>query len=609
MAVSFGCDDPSVSIRFTMPELDCEEAEVSSLALRVLLPPAEEDETETFDCNDVALGHVTAETLDTHTVLELTGDPGGFDLSGIPRLGTKLLVVEARAEGEEPLAAGCASVGEISGNQPADVPGEPVKVAGFLGDMDNGFPALGGPLPDSVTIAVTDICGNQLSGVPVDWRIIGLAGAEVDSGSEPTAMRGLARLTLAGASEIPGPALLDASVRWERTPAPMVGGFGSLGDAVTVDLFDSASSIVGDPAGMQTEDLYAVGRIGPNGEMGIIALGPNRDTTPRGRPIRVGYFNPDNGGFEDFVASQNILSSRVAVATVTRSDREIPVVATEGGLIELQVSESDVTLGPERALPGVPHAMVPAGPCQGDSDVLLVVLDEGVEDLVFRTVSSAGMTVASPFSDSLPDRARDVFASGCTSVLVNELSRTIVYHTPFGNEVARQTIVVEAEERRSTPWTNFARTPGFTPVIGDQTANILGVSLDIDGTSLSRFRPSLSVGPLLELEEVTDDELFTFALAMQGGDFDGDDLVDIAILMDFGEDDQQRRQVALQIVLGAEYLGQRIVGVTDESEFRDPSDRGFRDPFLFVADFNGDGADDIVVAERNFFVLLPGSDG
>ena len=590
------CADPSVNIRFDIPAPY--DAVTESVVLRVLVPPG--DASLAFDCDDVAFHDVTDETLRLSQVQEVVAGREGLDLSGIPRIGAKLLWLEARDAQNQPVAAGCAQVAEITGDEQVTVTGEPMKIAAFRGFIDGGFVSIGQSLPDMVELTVTDTTGLPLDMVTVKWRVIGLAGAEMTSGESVTSNRGSAIIALDRPEDIPGPSVLDVGVRWERTPLPLLGGFGKLDVLFENNLPGDSGSDLGS---LSTRNLYATGQFGPAGEMGLVALGPTRDPVGEGRTVLVAYHDPAAGSppFRVLTSSQTIRGQNIAISTIHRSNRDIAMVASPSALVELQVQASGVNLINHPAPGPLPLAMVPAGPCQGDSEVLVVALGSAMGPVSFTAVDAAGQTVNSPFTQNLAGVDR-IVGSGCASGLAAQPSRVIAYggrSTQTGDDFPIGLLVADDGTRRAGQWINFAPVAGFTPQLGNDPASLLGVVIDIQGATLSRYRLAPLASTQLELEEVASDDIFTFASAMQGGDIDDDDLVDLAVIMDFGSDDQERNRSRLQIVLGASYQGQRIVGVSEE--------RRLRDPHLAVADFDGDGADDILLADRTNFTILRGT--
>lgn len=593
-----GCDDASLRIRFDVP--DDYEGLADTFVLHVLVPP--NDPGVSFDCDGLAFGQVSQDTLRASQVQEVQADSGGIDLSGIPRVDDKLLWIEALRQGET-IVAGCAPLGEITDSETVTINGEPTKVVGFLGNLES-LPNIGEPLPRSVLVTVTDADGISLQNQRVEWRIIGFGGVELSDGAEQTSDRGTVTLNLGDTSSIAGPALLDVRARWERTPLAPLGGYGSLDGLGAGNLPGTPPPASSNQTPLRSENLYAVGRIGPAGEMGFVALGPSLDPEVIGRPLVAVYYDTNAEMFQVGVAAQPVRSERVAVAPIVRDGRDVAMIAVGDELLEVSVTAGGVSTVPHATVAGAPVAMVPSGSCDDPSEELLLLVETSTGVFSLAALDGQGVEVTSPFVTAAPNNPVNLLNSGCVSGLTEGATRTVVYSVRGaggpGDNGNRQQIVADTGVARSTLWINFAPSAGFTPALGNEVAGLLGVELDIQGTSLVRNRLAPLASSALELQRLDEDDLFTFARSMQGGDFDNDGLVDLAALMDFGAVTQQdrRRRYRLQLVLGAEHRGRRIIGVSEE--------QSFEDPHLVVADFNGDEADDILIADRTRFLVVQG---
>ncbi|MEM9488210.1 MAG: Ig-like domain-containing protein [Myxococcota bacterium] len=590
-----GCDSASVDVRFDIPSGYAELT--TAIRVRVIVPP--EPPSPDFDCDDIALQEVGAETLEAREILELSAERlGELPLSGIPRQGTKLFWLEALDAQGQTVAAGCSSAGEIIGRAEVTVFGEPAKVASFEGVSEVGINDIGDPLPDQVGLRVTDTTGAPLSGQTVQWQIIGVAGAVQGSGQATTGPNGLAIINSTLAEHQPGPSLLDARVRWERTPLPVIGRFNPLQPLLDVG---ELSGVADDQNTTRTANLYMVGLIGPNGERGVVALGANNGPISAGRAVTAAYYDPLAGDPPfTVVNSPGPLPGAVAVAAITRQGRQIAVVASRTALFELAISPTGITVAEEQPLldSGSVLSLVPAGSCQEDSDELLLqrATMSGITLELFR---ASAPQQAESFQD---EQARRLPSSGCASLLGEDLVRTVVFGAPIsgeGDNAVVQSLTARSEPERSTQWLNFSSSAGFTPALDDEPAALLGVEVDIEGASIVRYQLAPQSDTGLELERLDQDQVFTTVRTMTGADVDGDGQVDIAAALDFGSRDEEGRSAfRVQMILGAEHRGKRIVGMSNEQ-------RG-RNPHLVAADFDGDGADDILFADRGKFTIFRG---
>lgn len=266
--VAASCASPSLSIELDVPA--DYSGEVASAVLRILRPPA----LDAFTCDDLAFGAVSEETWGASLVQEVvTRADEPLDLAEIPRVGDKLLWLEAQDDQGATVVAGCAHTGEVTGQDAVVVTGEPATVVSSAGAP------VGEPLPASVEVRVTDPRGRPLSGVDVSWTVVGPADVRVRGTATTTQRRAVIEPEPPGVS---GPAWLDVHARWERTPLPPIAGFYQ-----PEVLFEGTLPGDTDSLGVvRTPALYTVGRVGPQGQMGFAALGPMTCCWPAGQASR-----------------------------------------------------------------------------------------------------------------------------------------------------------------------------------------------------------------------------------------------------------------------------------------------------------------------------------
>ncbi len=121
------------------------------------------------------------------------------------------------------------------------------------------------------------------------------------------------------------------------------------------------------------------------------------------------------------------------------------------------------------------------------------------------------------------------------------------------------------------------------------------MGLDVDGTAVTRSR-LLPLGPdLLDPEVVDADDVPTVPLSTAAGDIDGDGLLDVVVLQDFGMVDQGT-QYRLLVILGATHRGERLVALSAPAAADSPR--------IHLADFDGDGVDEMLLSTPVGFAIL-----
>lgn len=563
--LAMACGDPSIQVRFEVPERYRDDVE--AVSLQVLVPPA----AGMFDCDDIAFREVDSEVVNLATVQSLlTRDTGHIDLSGIPRLGPKLFFLQGLDAMDTPLVAACAEVGDITDDAAIDLVGEPTAVVA----LPPGDP--GAPPPASFMVTVADSRGDPVRAIETRWTVTG-PGDEISTGSTNTDGNGRAMIT-PQAPALPGPLAVDVRPRWIRaTPASLL--------AFTAPTTVFEAMLPGDADGdlsVSTEALYRVGRIGPNGEMGVAALGPSTSPVSVGRIAYIAYYDPQASPPFRTATSARIPNAW-ALGMISVGDRDQLFTITGGAWIDIA---PDGTLS---SLPA-PHPgnaallIADSGGCSAPSgEVLAVFTDDSV-----RTFGPGGAAADSPFDDE-PATSR-LLATGCAAAADGEIYRVAAY----GENTLQVRLVAEMDEPRSGNATLLPAGIGFTPALGDPPY-LLGTELSISGTEIVRYRLLALGARILGLEEMDRDATPTVPVSTGGGDFDGDGELDIAALIQFGESDrgtQFRTLMALEVPHGSG----RLLGMSARTEARRPR--------TFVADFDGDGLDELVVATPQTFAVV-----
>jgi hypothetical protein len=184
----------------------------------------------------------------------------------------------------------------------------------------------------------------------------------------------------------------------------------------------------------------------------------------------------------------------------------------------------------------------------------------------------------------------NVFASGCISDQSGSLLRAYTHTAPLGGLV----LDVDTAPGVRTPVSFLALQSGlaFAPMIGGSQL-IVGTQLVFNDVVVTEGRLHTG-GASLDLDTVTSVHPPTkrFPFSASGADIDGDHQLDVvAILTDAG-----LNAYSLWAALGSTYQGRPISG-----EFRLPFERVCF-PVVIAGDFDGDGVDDLVVAEASRFL-------
>ncbi len=558
------CTDPVVHVRLEIPE--AYRAAVASVSLDVLVPPV----AASFTCDDIAFQKVPPETVANSLVRQVAASEGRrIRLDGVPRVGTKLFYARGLDQQGTTVVAACAEVGDIEGSVDVSLMGEPTTRA-----VVDPVP-LGVPLPDSIGVTVTDFELERLGQVAFQWTVVG-PGGETLAGEGTTDQDGRATIR-PGTLSLPGPRALDVRVRWSLTDVSTRLGFVTPPDMLTGTLPGEPS----DRLRASTEALYRVGRIGPAGEMGFMALGP-MSTVGLGRGLLIAYYEAAGGGTFRTITTAVPANSVLTLGMYSAADRDHVVIISGEKWLEVKPDGSFI----ERPGPGKPaRRIVNIGPCEGTGDDVLLA---SLVDDSYGVFTTTGMPTTSPVVATPP--AARLIDSGCVSS-TSGVHRTVV----FGALGGGLSLIADMDVVRSGRWQTFQAGVGFSPEVGADPAYMLGTQVDIEGTALARFALMPVAAAGLTPALVDSDPSATLVRSSGGGDFDKDDTLDIVALLDFGSADGIT-QFRVMFSLGAEHLGARLVGLSAEEEGDEPR--------LFVADFDQDGYSDVLVATQTGFRIL-----
>lgn len=562
-AFAFACSDPSLRVELILP--DEVRDEVAGATLSVLVPP----QGEPFGCDELAFGAVEESLIQASTVDEVVLRTGGSgDLSDIPRKGDKLLLASAIDESGEAIVAGCVEQGLIEGDASITITGELVTIA--------TLPAFN-PInvPGRVTeVRITDVKGQPAAGIEVRWTRTA-PGAAPDSSQAVSNAQGLVSVDVAP-PPLPGPVAVDVNARWARSAPPVIVGFRNPEVLFSADIPNPSNSTTRNP-----DEIYQVGRIGPNGEMGVAVLG-HPDQVPS-RQALLAYYDPAISDFQT-VLSDPMPVSVSSLALLTTGNRERVFTVSPVSSIEILPNGALVVQPLGQTIPIV-RRFLPLGDCsdpQAIQGALAVFLDGSSQGF-----DSAGSLTTSPFGGASAPGVP--LTSGCLSS-EGELHRSLTY-------LSNQTITLMADLDRIRRGTLAVVSSGmgYTQASAGEDALLLATTISVEGTDIGRFR-LLPVGTdKLSVELVTSDATLTFAQSTASGDFDGDGLSDIAAILVFG-DTVEATEYRIHISLGLEAATGRVAGVSEIKTGQRPR--------VFVRDFNADGHEDLLIGSNGSFEIL-----
>lgn len=560
---AIACSDPSLRVELIIP--DEVRDEVRSATLSVLVPP----QGDPFGCEDLAFGAVDESLIQASTVEEVVLRSGSTgDLNAIPRKGDKVLLASAIDSGGEQIVAGCVEQGLIEEDDSITIDGELVTIA--ILPAFNPIDVSG----RTTEVRITDVKGQPARGIEVRWTRTA-PGAAPESNQAISDAQGLVAIEVTP-PPLPGPLAVDVNARWARSAPPVIVGFRNPDTMFSDTLPNPNDSLSRNP-----DEIYQVGRIGPNGEMGVAALG-NPDSAPS-RQAYLAYYNPATSAFTT-VLSDPMPAVVSSLALITQGNRDRVFTVSLTSSIEILPSGS-LVVQPLGQTIGLVRRFLPLGDCTNPADIqgaLAVFLDGG--SLGF---DSAGAITPSAFGGAgAPGMP---LTSGCLSS-DGALHRAVTY---LSDQAI--TLVAELDVIRRGALAVVSSGMGYTQSSGSEEALLLATTISVEGTDIGRFR-LLPVGSdKLNVELVTSDATLTFAQSTTSGDFDGDGVTDISAILVFG-DTAEATEYRIHISLGLEAATGRVAGVSSLKT-------GLR-PRIFVRDFDADGHDDILIGSASSFEIL-----
>ncbi len=549
------CSDPSLEVRFHIPN-DYRE-DVKSASLSVILPPL----GSPFDCEDIAFGNVSDETVRANTVEEVRlRDGSRADLGAIPREEDKLLLARGFDEAGDEVVAGCATYGLVGNGAQVQIDGAIVTFASMPSQEQENREA---------EVRITDVHGQVASGVDVRWTTT-VPGANPQTDMAQTDENGIVLVEVA-VPPLPGPISVSIHARWARNEPLKVSGL-----FIPTPTF---SHRFGDEDGRgDPEDFYQLGRVGPNGEMGLAAMGPSNT-------IHVAYF--DGGADFHVQESEPLPGSALGVALLTDGARDRVFTTSLVNLIEILSNGTFVSTSLGQVIPAV-RRFFPLGNCSDPNNIeALLTLSTNNSLRVIRN----GQIEETIFSDEMLVGVPR--ASGCLSS-GGVLRRSIVY-----TDEQEVSLLVDdgADEPRQTTLGILPSGIAFSPKTTGEDALLIATTLGIEGTDIARLHAVPVNESELSIELVTKDATPTFARSIATGDFDNDGLTDIAAVLVFG-DTGDNTNYRLYMSMGQKAGESRIIGLSGSREAMG------RRPSIFVRDFNADDNDDIVIAATGGYEIF-----
>jgi hypothetical protein len=554
------CGDPSISVVFDVDEEQIQRLAGGSSTLRIYHPlPA-----APFDCDQLAFGEVDPEVLRLSLISEISLAATSEGPLEVDRVASKLFWAEGLDRNQRRLVTGCAEQGEITGDTEVVIVAEPTKLISVVTQPSLSL-EMGLPLESPIEFQVTDLDRRPLDGVEVRWEIDG-AGGSGSNGSTATATSGRA-LILPDLPVRPGPFVLDVAIRWaEQDPEPVTG-------------FVHPRARVGTlPARVYD---YRGGLVGPNAEPGFVAL---IDGTALGT-YQVAHVYQNAAGEMEKRFSEDIATSLPQLGLIDPENGGERARAIVVGIDDWTEVGVDGALTPRvYSSQGLaPVAIEMSGSCEPGSPPQIFISYELEAIGIFNAEAEGELFTAFV----------DLIASGCVTDEVAGLRRILILED-FERDLFVGALV--GNEFIGQYWLAVPNGIGFAPSIGSSTDSLLlGTQLSVNDVVISRYVVRSGQMNLMLVERGLDSPnglpLFT-----DGGDIDGDELLDVASLLDQRVTIDDPPRFAIFSALGRMREGKRITG-----DFPIASSATLRDPEMILVDFDRDGSDDVVIAERTAF--------
>lgn len=562
---------PQVQITFIVPP---QLSPCVGLVQATVLEPKEVG----FSCDDIAFSRVPKDVLIGSAVVQLNSTPNGtLPVGFVDRSAQKIFLVTGLDDAGLAVVQGCTDAGEIDDDTVVNVPAEPATLASWMTTQGLGGTIGSGTFDLEGT--VVGLCpaggGSPLSGIAAEWSIDPTTG--LGTGGGATSGQGGALQIASALPANPGPFVVDVRVRWANDNPSLFSGL-AMRPPIPLQLPINAVD-------------YRFGHIGPNREAGFAALTflgePDGGLPPPSLAI-VGLLTPDGG-------------APISVGP----DPSSPVL----GLMEGQAPQPDQLFlvsgtsfnlvppgGPEQPQPAYqptptnpPVAVFNAGVCEGDTSPSLLV--ERTDRSVWRYAPDGSLVSTTPWL--APGAAPlTLDGVGCVSDQGGNLLRTAMLTSVLPMQVTNSELLVE---NAAMPITWFGLSEGlvFPRSLQPNVEPFIASAFDLDGFAITRL--SLVSGPGPEnLQVESSEQVAGLPFSTGGGDLDGDGLLDLAAALVVPNADAGALEGQFLFVsLGRGHL--TLEHVSGEFPL-DPATH--RAPYLWMGDVDGDGFDDIILAEQ-----------
>jgi hypothetical protein len=528
LAVLGACQDPTVSVRVTVPSAPST-YENLTISVTVLAPAA----GQPIDCDTLAFGEVTPEAIQLAEVTGVTfvqSDPGDVPIDGVPRLGTKLWLAQGHDDDGVLEVAGCATEGDIDSDDTVTIDTEPaatIQLEPLAADA---------PVPDMLGVAVRDAFDAPLEGRAVHWDVYGPASADLDGDQElATAADGTVKLPL-DAPPRPGPVSIQVRARWAAAQPAVAAAF-EPPDGMGFNV-DRTCTVAVDTL---TVDNSAWHPIHAGGDAGLAGLARNEMraylyAASWDGAVATDDCTPDLGptvAFTVLRAGTGHPADRLI--TMTASTWNETAVTKPAGSVQLVPGASLPWTNPG-AFPPVALATVPTcGTDDGADDVVLAqlvndqVLAFDAEGASTASMLANGLTLAIPQLVTTFQAPLRLGAAGCIQLEPGGAVPGVVLETvrDQSTEAAAQhrfLAVIGPDGFAIVPVMSYGAV-SFSDVT-DATPTLIGGTVEPDGAKVVRWQLA-QVNDMLALQDVQRVDSLGPPASAAYGDVDGDGQPDL----------------------------------------------------------------------------------
>ena len=565
------CGGPELNVSFQVPE------PYRSVLDRVDVQVFRPSELAPITCDAIALGEIDAEDLGRILDQQFKVNPGEeSQLVGIDRVAKKILLARGVHDSGEPVVVGCLEIDEVDDDDLYVIEAEPFVKVEVLSHS-----ALNRKRDDGDTVEVivrlVDTLGYLIRDGGVRWRLSRPGMTAYNDGFTMTATSGEAHIQ-ARVGHQPGPFGIEFLVRWESESTPSL----------------NASSLKGftEP---ETEALvlngevrdYQTGRLGPNGEPGLAALVQNESGF---RVARI--FRDPGSGLLRTIESAVLQSENAAFSVLpARNEPDDLVLLSPGRWRRFSMIDSEESLIADYNIADPlestkdPIKLYDFSPCNGGPTEFMAIFESGTP-----CVLSARGDIVHTFDDRF-----DVLAAGCIGSARGSSRRAFVTASNDDDVGLNLHVEITPFGFEGIEWRAVGQRVGFLKQLGQTPDILVGTQLRFDsyvvsGVILERARPKPEIRTWVRVDAPA------LLQQPQGGDFDGDGRIDLAALTRVPSLSSSADSFALWTALDVQPNKVRLDGYlalayAEEGET-------LLDPQLLAVDFNQDGLDELVVAER-----------